>query len=107
MVTEVLEGPQLVNRHAVAHVQIGPGRVEPLLDGEGRIGLAGSLQLLHELGLGHDLLGALPDPRELFFYWKKHPPSSLVYCSCRAPPERGRAPSDPEVRGPRLPPGAA
>ena len=61
MVAEILQLPQLVELDRVAEVQVGPGRVEALLDPQ-RLA-AGELR--GELGLDQQLVGAAAEDREL------------------------------------------
>src|SRR5690625_6208852 len=64
--TEFLEGLELLDRDGVADMEVGPGRVEALLDPEWFVPFEAPLELLLEVLLGDDLLGAAPDLIELF-----------------------------------------
>ena len=59
--TEVLQLSQLVELDRVAEVEVGPGRIEAFLDPQ-RLAAG---ELLRELGLDQELVGAAAEDREL------------------------------------------
>src|SRR5262249_13692931 len=65
-VPEVLELPQLAQGDGVAEVDADAGRVDAVLDAEGRPGRRRAAELLQELVLGDDLVDPAPEDLELF-----------------------------------------
>ena len=61
--SQVLELAQLINKHGMAKMQIGSGRVEAGLDPQG----LASLQLGHQFRLYQDLVCTALDQRQLLF----------------------------------------
>src|SRR5205823_2846781 len=61
VVAEFLQLPELVKLHGVAQVQVGPRRIEALLDAQG----LAAADLLHELGLDDQLVRAALEYGEL------------------------------------------
>jgi hypothetical protein len=61
VVAEVLEVAQLVDQHGMAEVQVRRGRVKAGLDAQGAAGF----QLVDELGLDQQFVGAALDQRQL------------------------------------------
>ena len=66
LMAQFLEQAQLAQRHGVAEVDVDAGRVDAVLDAQRLAGLDAALQLLPQLGLGHDLLDAAADQGQLF-----------------------------------------
>lgn len=60
---QVLELAQLINKHGMAKMQIGSGRVEAGLDPQG----LATLQLGHQFRLYQDLVCTALDQRQLLF----------------------------------------
>ena len=63
MVAEVLQLPQLVELDRVAQVEVGPRRIEALLDPQ----RLAARELRGELGLDQELVGAAAEDRQLLF----------------------------------------
>ena len=76
---EFLEGAQLVDRDAVADVEIGPRGIEALLNEEWTTLPHRAFELGEEFRFGDDPLGTPPDPVQLFFYGEKHSGTGSVY----------------------------
>jgi len=71
-VAKILEGAQLLDRDRMPDVQIGSGRIEPLLHDQGNVGRDRALELLEQFVLGDDFRHSVPDSIELFARRRKH-----------------------------------
>jgi hypothetical protein len=65
LVAQLLELPELSEPDGVPQVDVGRRGIEPLLHAERGLRRERALQLLHQLGLGNQLLDARADDREL------------------------------------------
>src|SRR5262249_28316026 len=65
LVAEFLKQAQLTQGDGVAEVDVDAGGVDAVLDAEGLAGLDAAFEILPQIGLRHDLLGAAADQGQL------------------------------------------
>jgi len=75
---------QLVELNSVTQVQVGPGRIEALLDAQG----TAALQLRDELCLHQQFIGAAQEDRELFLDVGRHRRRLLQFALRKRRPEQ-------------------